>query len=43
MKSPKDKSWQIWIDTGGTFTDCIAVDPEGDRKKVKVLSSSSLR
>ncbi|WP_073059376.1 hydantoinase B/oxoprolinase family protein [Fodinibius roseus] len=43
MKSPKDKSWQVWIDTGGTFTDCIAVDPEGDRKRVKVLSSSCLR
>lgn len=36
-------AWRIWIDTGGTFTDCIAIDPEGNRKKVKVLSSSSLR
>lgn len=43
MNNNKHKSWQIWIDTGGTFTDCIAIDPEGDRKKVKVLSSSSLR
>lgn len=36
-------SWQVWIDTGGTFTDCIAVDPEGHRKRVKILSSSCLR
>ena len=21
--------WRIWVDTGGTFTDCLAVDPEG--------------
>lgn len=35
--------WRIWIDTGGTFTDCIAIDPEGNRKRAKVLSSSSLR
>ncbi len=37
------KSWNIWIDTGGTFTDCIGVDPGGTMHKVKVLSSSSLR
>lgn len=35
--------WKIWVDTGGTFTDCIAVDPAGSVKKVKVLSNSSLR
>jgi len=37
------KKWQIWIDTGGTFTDCIAVDPEGNTSMTKVLSSSRLR
>lgn len=37
------KPWQIWIDTGGTFTDCIALDPEGQFHKTKVLSNSSLR
>lgn len=36
-------SWHIWIDTGGTFTDCIGIDPDGEMYKVKVLSSSSLR
>ena len=35
--------WKIWIDTGGTFTDCLAESPEGAIKRVKVLSSSSLR
>lgn len=38
-----NKHWAIWIDTGGTFTDCIATDPEGKFTKVKVLSSGILR
>lgn len=37
------ESWKIWIDTGGTFTDCMALSPEGDLLKCKVLSSSALR
>jgi 5-oxoprolinase (ATP-hydrolysing) len=36
-------SWKIWIDTGGTFTDCIAVDPTGYSRNLKVLSSGVLR
>jgi len=35
--------WQIWIDTGGTFTDCIARDPAGGLHRCKVLSSGALR
>ncbi len=35
--------WNIWIDTGGTFTDCIAHDPKGKRSRLKVLSKSALR
>jgi len=35
--------WQVWIDTGGTFTDCIAVDPAGETHRSKVLSSGALR
>ena len=35
--------WQIWIDTGGTFTDGIALDPNGKLHRTKVLSSSKLR
>ncbi|MFQ5447691.1 MAG: hydantoinase/oxoprolinase N-terminal domain-containing protein, partial [Saprospiraceae bacterium] len=36
-------NWKIWIDTGGTFTDCIAVGPAGETRRTKVLSNSSLR
>ncbi len=36
-------SWDIWVDTGGTFTDVIARDPEGTMHRCKVLSSSALR
>ncbi|HMO41124.1 MAG TPA: hydantoinase B/oxoprolinase family protein [Saprospiraceae bacterium] len=35
--------WEIRIDTGGTFTDCIAVSPEGIAQRIKVLSNSALR
>jgi 5-oxoprolinase (ATP-hydrolysing) len=35
--------WRLWIDTGGTFTDCLAVDPGGQRHRAKVLSHSALR
>ncbi|WP_420127978.1 hydantoinase B/oxoprolinase family protein [Longimicrobium sp.] len=35
--------WHIWIDTGGTFTDCLALDPAGTLRRAKVLSSSALR
>ncbi|RMH18744.1 MAG: hydantoinase/oxoprolinase family protein, partial [Acidobacteria bacterium] len=41
--SPPRRPWQIWIDTGGTFTDCLARDPDGRLRRVKVLSSSALR
>jgi 5-oxoprolinase (ATP-hydrolysing) len=35
--------WQIWIDTGGTFTDCVARDEKGSLHRAKVLSSAALR
>lgn len=35
--------WQVWVETGGTFTDCVAVDPSGGVHRAKVLSSSRLR
>ena len=31
--------WRFWIDVGGTFTDTLAVSPEGQRLQSKVLSS----
>ena len=33
--------WSFWIDRGGTFTDVIAVDPEGRLRTRKVLSSDA--
>ncbi len=35
--------WKIHVDTGGTFTDCLALDPGGQLHRVKVLSSGALR
>jgi 5-oxoprolinase (ATP-hydrolysing) len=35
--------WKIWMDTGGTFTDCIAIDPNKKYKRLKVLSSGVIR
>jgi 5-oxoprolinase (ATP-hydrolysing) len=36
-------SWNIWVDTGGTFTDCLAIDPGGSLSRLKVLSNGTLR
>lgn len=36
-------SWRVWIDTGGTFTDCIALAASGEARRVKVLSSGVIR
>lgn len=37
------KSFQISIDTGGTFTDCIASDNFGNEYRCKILSNSTIR
>ncbi len=31
--------WRFWIDVGGTFTDCLAISPDGNQHQTKVLSS----
>jgi 5-oxoprolinase (ATP-hydrolysing) len=36
-------TWQMAADTGGTFTDCHAVAPDGTQRRVKVLSTGKLR
>src|SRR5690606_13054753 len=36
-------TWRIWVDTGGTFTDAIGVDPRGRVSRLKLLSTSALR
>ncbi len=35
--------WKIWVDTGGTFTDCIAHAPDNRKKRLKVLSHGVLK
>jgi 5-oxoprolinase (ATP-hydrolysing) len=35
--------WRLYVDTGGTFTDCLALNPQGELHRAKVLSSSTLR
>ena len=37
------KYFQLFVDTGGTFTDCIGIDKYGNEYRQKVLSNSSLR
>ncbi|MCH8979006.1 MAG: hydantoinase B/oxoprolinase family protein, partial [Armatimonadetes bacterium] len=37
------ENWRLFVDTGGTFTDCLAVAPDGRRLRCKVLSSGALR
>jgi 5-oxoprolinase (ATP-hydrolysing) len=37
------RPWELRIDTGGTFTDCLARDPAGRLHRAKVLSTSALR
>ena len=38
-----ESSWKFFIDTGGTFTDCLAESPGGQSFRSKVLSSSAIR
>ncbi|WP_159518071.1 hydantoinase B/oxoprolinase family protein [Sunxiuqinia indica] len=37
------RHFQLFVDTGGTFTDCIGIDQNGTEYRRKVLSNSSLR
>jgi 5-oxoprolinase (ATP-hydrolysing) len=43
MENTDTERWKIWVDTGGTFTDCLAYSPRGKLHRVKVLSDSTLR
>lgn len=36
-------NWRIWVDTGGTFTDCLALKEDGVTTRLKVLSNGTLR
>ncbi len=35
--------WHLFVDTGGTFTDCFAKDPQQKTHRLKILSSSRLK
>ncbi|NNF17063.1 MAG: 5-oxoprolinase [Gammaproteobacteria bacterium] len=35
------RGWDFWIDRGGTFTDIIAVPPDGPAQELKLLSRST--
>ncbi len=32
--------WQFWIDSGGTFTDIVALRPDGEIETAKLLSEN---
>ena len=36
----KTKAWQFWIDRGGTFTDVVALRPDGSLETAKLLSEN---
>ena len=36
----EDKRWQFWIDRGGTFTDVVALRPDGQLITHKLLSDN---
>ncbi|HRR08079.1 MAG TPA: hydantoinase/oxoprolinase family protein [Rhodothermales bacterium] len=35
--------YELWMDTGGTFTDCLARLPDGKVRSFKILSNGALR
>lgn len=37
------RAWRLCIDTGGTFTDCLGIDPAGVTHRAKVLSTGVIR
>ena len=42
-RSEVGRRWSLRIDTGGTFTDAFAIDPDGMPVRTKVLSSGRVR
>jgi 5-oxoprolinase (ATP-hydrolysing) len=43
MENTASRPWLICVDTGGTFTDCVAFGPGGEVRRAKVLSHAALR
>ena len=42
-KPSPDGIWRVAADTGGTFTDCRAITPDGEERRCKLLSTGCLR
>ena len=40
FRAMTDGSWQFWIDRGGTFTDVVALRPDGSLETAKLLSEN---
>ena len=40
MKTSSQDKWQFWVDRGGTFTDIVALRPDGTLKMHKQLSEN---
>jgi 5-oxoprolinase (ATP-hydrolysing) len=40
MENASDTKWQFWVDRGGTFTDIVARQPDGQLKTHKLLSEN---
>ncbi len=38
--APVSAGWQFWVDRGGTFTDIVAMQPDGNLKTHKLLSEN---
>ncbi|QIF01040.1 hydantoinase B/oxoprolinase family protein [Roseimicrobium sp. ORNL1] len=43
LPTSRNRMWRIAADTGGTFTDCHGIAPDGHEHRVKVLSTGCLR
>lgn len=43
MNDQSSPRWSFWLDVGGTFTDCLALRPDGQLLRRKVLSSSRVK
>ena len=41
LNKSKNKRWDFWIDRGGTFTDIVARDPDGNIFTDKMLSENA--
>ena len=40
--APAREGWEFFVDTGGTFTDCLGKDPQGTIHRAKDLSRGTL-